>query len=416
METTNRAIPLTYEKAILYMVGPLCFVGGATLFWLTVHCVMRSLFSDKWKRENETHLARSQKNDSNFHMPIVSRNQAPNKRTSLNMMSSLRSKVDNYKGEEWTYKDTQRYLIVSCLVAMVILHPTLTRQSLFLFMCVNIEDGTYLRKDVQLECYNSEHFSYLFAVGVPGIVGYVVGIPAVTFWVLYRRQFKLNIEGPAGDATRKTYGFIYQGYGIYYWEVIIMLRKVSMVIVAVFGLRATVQTQALMALLVVLLAAAAHVQLKPFDVRILDKLELYGLLTAFTTLYFGMFFFTRDVENSPFFLAVVTTIILSANFIFVIYWSCALYGALRTEIKFIYRCDARVRLRYNYWCRKYCKWCTCNLASACRKCCRNLRRYGRNWRRRGRDENDSDSDEDDDHNSIEMTRRTDHTVRSRMSD
>ena len=63
-----------------------------------------------------------------------------------------------------------------------------------------------------------------------------------------------------------------------------MIRKVSMVIVAVFGLRASVQTQALMALLVVLLAASAHVSLKPFDVPILDKLELYGLLTAFTTL------------------------------------------------------------------------------------------------------------------------------------
>ena len=68
-----------------------------------------------------------------------------------------------------------------------------------------------------------------------------------------------------------------------------MSRKISMVIVAVFGLRATVQTQALMALLVVLLAATAHVALKPFDVKILDKLELYGLLTAFTTLYFGTF-------------------------------------------------------------------------------------------------------------------------------
>ena len=280
METTNRAIPLSYEKAILYMVGPLCFVGGATFFWLIVHCVMRSLFSDKWKREHQTQSVAG------------SRKQVRRKKksSSLNVMSSVRSKLDNYKGEEWTFKDSKRYLIVSCLVAMVILHPTLTRQSLFMFMCVNIEDGTYLRKDVQLECYTSEHFAFLFTVGIPGVIGYVIGIPVVTFWVLYRRRFKLNIEGPAGEATRKTYGFIYQGYGIFYWEVVIMLRKVSMVIVAVFGLRATVQTQALMALLVVLLAAAAHVQLKPFDVQILDKLELYGLLTGALRLFVNFYF------------------------------------------------------------------------------------------------------------------------------
>ena len=65
------------------------------------------------------------------------------------LISLVRSKVDKYD-EEWTFKDTKRYLIVSVLVTMVILHPTLTRQCLFMFMCVNIENGTYLRKDVQL--------------------------------------------------------------------------------------------------------------------------------------------------------------------------------------------------------------------------------------------------------------------------
>ena len=61
----------------------------------------------------------------------------------------------------------------------------------------------------------------------------VIGIPAVTFWVLYRRRFKLNLEGPAGNETRKTYGFIYQGYGIFYWEVVV--RACILVRVVVFG-------------------------------------------------------------------------------------------------------------------------------------------------------------------------------------
>ena len=231
---------------------------------------------------------------------------------------------------------------------------------------------------------------------------------------MYRRRFKLNIEGPAGDATRKTYGFIYQGYGIFYWEVVIMLRKVSMVIVAVFGLRATVQTQALMALLVVLVAAAAHVHLKPFDVTILDKLELYGLLTAFTTLYFGMFFFTRDVEESPFFLALVTFIILSANFIFIIYWSHSLYGALVQEINTVNHFDVTVRVKYRHFCRKFCNCCCeINLSRTCRRCSAKLRWCGKKRRNRGRNE---DSDSDDDMNSVEMVQHGDHTVWSRMSD
>ena len=186
-----------------------------------------------------------------------------------------------------------------------------------------------------------------------------------------------------------------------------------MVVVAVFGLRATVQTQALMALLVVLLAASAHVALKPFDVKILDKLELYGLITAFTTLYMGMFFFTRDVEESPFFLAVVTIIILSTNFAFITYWGLSLYGALRQEVVCIGLVDVRLRSQYRSCCAAYCSCCTCNLANSYYRCCKNIRRFGKRHRIGGRDYNDSDEDDDNGHIFGE---HVDNTVWSSMVD
>ena len=254
MEEPNRAIPLTYEKAILYMIGPLCFVGSATVFWAFVHCVLTCLFSDKYNRDKrEKNREKKLQNEtfSTARTPKRATRKQGSMRGRSSLLSLVRSKVDKYD-EEWTFKDTKRYLIVSVLVTMVILHPTLTRQCLFMFMCVNIENGTYLRKDVQLECYTDEHITYLLTVGIPGIlackvysklcmmhtlrVGFanmtcflfystslldVIGIPAITFWVLYRRRFKLNLEGPAGNETRKTYGFIYQGYGIFYWEVVV---------------------------------------------------------------------------------------------------------------------------------------------------------------------------------------------------
>ena len=153
MEEPNRAIPLTYEKAMLYMVGPLCFVASATVFWAFVHCVLACLFSDKYNRNKREKKKKKQL-----------------KKSRSSLLRIVRSKLDNYDGEEWTFKDTKRYLIVSILVAMVVLHPTLTRQSLFMFMCVKIENGTYLRKDVQLECYTEQHITNLLMVGIPGII------------------------------------------------------------------------------------------------------------------------------------------------------------------------------------------------------------------------------------------------------
>ena len=474
MEDTNRLVPLTYEKAVLYMVGPLVFVACAFVFWCTVHLCLRYVWGERSKKPNKTiHKQFSWKTNELRLQKVETRNSAPSlaplplsalgvessnkeekisskkskdtgkplrRKTSLSKMlttvsiaaqSSKKSigkfnnKMEQY-GQEWTWVDTKRYLVVSTLICMVILHPTLTRQSLFLFMCVPINDrivipgnetmpdidvSVYLRKDVQLECYTAQHWSFALLVGLPGVIGYVIGTPLLTFYVLYKRRHKLTISGPSGDETRKTYGFIYLGYSLYYWEVVIMTRKVSMVIVAVFGLRATVQTQALMALLVVLLAGAAHIYAKPFDIPILDRLELYGLITAFITLYFGMFFFTRDVEESPFFLAVITTIILSSNFAFISYWCVSLYHALCEEVMLMKRFHILATLKCFTCKQRYCMCCRCKhyAFKSCKKMLRRLSLRIRNLR-------DSDDDSDDEVNDVRVQRRStkQHTVWSSM--
>ena len=74
-----------------------------------------------------------------------------------------------------------------------------------------IDMSVYLRKDVQLECYTTQHWTFALLVGLPGVIGYVIGTPLLTYYVLHKRRHKLSIAGPAGDECRKTYGFIYRG-------------------------------------------------------------------------------------------------------------------------------------------------------------------------------------------------------------
>lgn len=381
----NRSIPLTYEKAILYMTGPLGFVLGATLFWMAVHGTMtcrwkhrEAAVRKKSKRTPSRSVEMTTLNIRTVQKPYVSNpmtknmSQVPEQKVN-GMNSKKKSRVESCNGSElltgtkkrrnnliglgkrnnepaevmdWRWSHTKRYLVVSIIITMVILHPTLTRQSLFLFMCTQIEGKYYLRKDVQLECFTPQHFMFAFSVGLPGIILYVIGTPGISFWLLYKRRHKLTVTGIAGQETRQTYGFLYRGYRIFYWEIIIMSRKISMVIVAVFGLQASVETQALLALLIIVLAFAAHVMLKPFSLKfaVLDRLERFGLVTAFITLYFGMFFFTKDVETNESWLGFVTMVILGSNFIFITYWLITLYRALRNEINSVRRCDTRCRL------------------------------------------------------------------------
>lgn len=431
-EEANGFVPLTYEKAILYMVGPMVFVAGATMFWLIVHLIFwrfqiskkkhagasqRAMESNRSKHPQSLPDRVSQQTDdiAVWESNRMYEEKIANPRGKMGSRRGARhtSLVDGMKSAnvaaertldlvkrklganmkiEWTWIDTKRYIIVSGLIAMVILHPTLTRQSLFLFMCVEIEDSMYLRKDVQLECFTEQHFSYAFLVGMPGVICYVIGTPVLTFWLLYKRKHKIMISGPAGDETRKTYGFIYRGYSIFYWEIVIMARKISMVIVAVFGLRASVQTQALMSLLVVVLATAAHVYAKPFESNILDKLEAYSLTTSFVTLYFGMFFFTRDVEESPFFLNVVTFIVLGTNAAFIVYWCVAIWTALQEDVGIVHRCAVRSRVMCREFRHAYCLKCRLGpkRRTLCEKAVQACRLSKRN---RNPDEDDNELDE-----------------------
>jgi hypothetical protein len=157
--------------------------------------------------------------------------------------------------------------------------------------------------------------------------------PVAVYYVLYRRKHKLHLTGLAGKHTRSTYGFLYRGYSsdCFYWEIIIMSRKMLMVIVATFGLRASVQTQGMLALLVVAVALVVHLNLRPYDEYVLDRLELYGLISSFIILYCGMFYFTDDVVIAPWFLYLVTFVILTVNALFISAFFYYLWNAIINE-------------------------------------------------------------------------------------
>lgn len=64
-----------------------------------------------------------------------------------------------------------------------------------------------------------------------------------------------------------------------------MLRKLGAVISAVCLVSAGVTTQALACLLVVAVAAVAHIRARPYDHWLVDALESASLATCFITLY-----------------------------------------------------------------------------------------------------------------------------------
>ena len=64
---------------------------------------------------------------------------------------------------------------------------------------------------------------------MPALIVWGLGIPLFAFILLSRKRKRLNVL-----VVKEKYGFLYNGYKrqYYYWEVIIMYRKLIIVIIA----------------------------------------------------------------------------------------------------------------------------------------------------------------------------------------
>lgn len=85
--------------------------------------------------------------------------------------------------------------------------------------------------DLEIVCWQGDHFLYVFAVGLPALIIWGLGIPITALILVSQLKNQLNtIE------AKSKFGFIYNGYKpeAFYWEIVIIARKVTLICFAVY--------------------------------------------------------------------------------------------------------------------------------------------------------------------------------------
>lgn len=125
---------------------------------------------------------------------------------------------------------------------------------------------------------------------------WVVGIPWLAWHLL--REHKLRLEN---EEIRERFGFLYNGYRLkrYYWESVVMLRKVAMIFISVFLRSQGTRIQALTVFLFLLFAAILTLKQKPYVNRKMNNLEVLSLVTSCVTIYCGFFFLSQSRSSEP---------------------------------------------------------------------------------------------------------------------
>ena len=121
------------------------------------------------------------------------------------------------------------------------------------------------------------------------------------------------------------YGFLFNGYNInyFYWEVIIMYRKVLIVMSTVFFSVVSSEVQVLVAICILIISMILQVIYEPFYTKTLNRMEHYSLQVSSLTMYGGMFYITGthySYMNNNWIRWFFMLLIIIPNIIFLLYW------------------------------------------------------------------------------------------------
>ena len=222
----------------------------------------------------------------------------------------------------------------SCVSLLYLLWPTLCSETFSLFACRSVceDDVTYLRADLKVVCWHGDHAGYVYGVGVPMMLLYVIGFPTVAWYRVWRVQQAARAAAAEAGAEEETvdmvamtttmtttmttmttmptsrqrrssfhynkndvgddhliYGMFFSAFRekTWWWESTIAGRKIGIAMIGVFGENMeSMQVQLTLVLVMFILLITA--QVRPFGGAhpiLLQRLEIASLAAIFLTIW-----------------------------------------------------------------------------------------------------------------------------------
>ena len=189
---------------------------------------------------------------------------------------------------------TRDVYTVAVLVIIFLMYPSLMKEIALMLNCTDttcVDSNTchpFLVEDPSIDCSTSKYATYkLMSLILFFLYGF--GLPLGGWAILYR-----NLRGLRTKEVMATLGFLYSGYRQkrWYWEMVIMVRKMFMVFIVVFLAR-NAEYQLWAAMWTIAFFLFLNVTLRPFKFTILWVLENISLICMVITLNLAMFYFSN---------------------------------------------------------------------------------------------------------------------------
>ena len=200
-----------------------------------------------------------------------------------------------------------------------------TLSAVFRCRSESIDDIQYLEADMSVPCHDAAHVAAMITAGSLALLLNVL-FPLALVFVLRRNRRKLNEV-----RVQARYGFLYMGYsidrGLYWWEVVVLYRKFSVLMVA--SSISDTFFQSLVGISVIVVFFVIQTNFRPYDDALLNRLEMMVMTCLCFTQVVSLGYFRSSVDASSTASqskvdAVVTLLLLGVNGLSM----CVLVGAI----------------------------------------------------------------------------------------
>ncbi len=291
-------------------------------------------------------------------------------------------------------KRTWRRFLITVILILFLFYTTIAKSVIQGLACQQFGEERYLIADFSIDCNGSEYNAFVPMVWLCFVV-YCLGIPFAAYLVLKRyidgihydphrpisnenpttkkdKKYKDDIESKTKLLDMKAtshgaFGFLWQGLSERgfspYWEVgVITLRKLFMIVVIMLFQDSNKNIQMVVALMGLFVFTILHVNVKPYDAFVHDKLEILSLLVSQVTLFIGLLanFFKEDQNSDKRTMTeteasslnyTLGMVIALVNLLFVVYF------VLNLIFHVYFFMPKSVRTRLNRCCGCFCRRC-----------------------------------------------------------
>ncbi|CDW73478.1 UNKNOWN [Stylonychia lemnae] len=185
--------------------------------------------------------------------------------------------------------------IMSIVVVIYFTHPTVTKYVISKFHCLELDNNElWLMEDLQIKCWEGSHFIFAFALALPLLLIWVLGLPIIGFYSTFKRRYQIENQ-KFMQARLKP---ICQGLKkeCFYWEFFNVIRKVMLISVNVFLQKSIPLFKAMFMILFSFLSQRFQQRIKPYQNPLYNELEYREMLSTSITFFATLFFVNEEIE------------------------------------------------------------------------------------------------------------------------